>query len=161
MEVLNDVLAQARLSRIGRGEPQKMKGCLGGRCSLRAASRHPLNSCNAEELSASCVNRPSVRRQQPARPKKLPSRPSRAQQRRLSRGDRSQQARCLWSRSWRRLWRPSNPAWSSLLWLNGNSHLWMYRREVCRSRTDSCPTTVFGPIGAKMPRQIRCSLVSS
>jgi hypothetical protein len=33
MEVLNDVLAQARLSRIGRGEPQKMKGCLGGRCS--------------------------------------------------------------------------------------------------------------------------------
>lgn len=62
MEVLNDVLAQARLSRIGRGEPQKMKGCLGGRCTLRAASRHPLNSRNAEELSASGVYRPSVRK---------------------------------------------------------------------------------------------------
>ena len=69
MEVLNDVLAQARLSRIGRGGPQKMKGCLGGRCTLRAASRHPLNSCTAEELSASAVNRPSVRRPQPGRPK--------------------------------------------------------------------------------------------
>ena len=117
MEVLNDVLAPARSSRIGRGERQKRKDAWE---AAAPCERHPgiLNSCHAEELSASALNRPSVRREQPARPQCRLSQPSTAQQRRPSRGDpRSQQARCLWSRSWRRGWRPSNPAWSSLLWL--------------------------------------------
>src|SRR5262245_50261034 len=69
MEVLNDVLAPARLRRSRVGvSPKKTKD------AWKAAApceRHPgiLNFCDSEELSASGANRPSVRRELPARPK--------------------------------------------------------------------------------------------
>ena len=54
MEVLNDVLAQVRSSRIGRGERQKRKDAWE---AAAPCEQHPgiLNSCHAEELSASAL----------------------------------------------------------------------------------------------------------